>query len=479
MKHIHYYCFQPIHLSYDVFSLLNKENYIPQKDDWLLISNSNSDENIGDCLNNIKCNKPWFSRLRKIEKHDLYLHQLNPEIFNEKIKKINISNIDTFTLCTEETTFGIFYDYSYKLFFIIMNVAVAVNDNINYLSLLGLHDKIRNELVVDTPNKNLEVSEWAKSIREYSISLIAKSIPHKLKNNDVLISDNTGYVVSMFDEFLFNDNIDICQYKNSFLQTNHKIDMVNEQKYKYSKLSILNSTCPDTQSLSEKESYGKCNSIVFFGWRFSTVFGIKKSQFYDLIPIFINLQNIYFIVNLHYKPIIGNLFKTIRYSDDYVLLSENLEEFDKLVVSYENLIFEKKIFFSEYKPHQQEIFNLMEEYWNLDYDYSTVQNTISICQTSLKRKLEVKTNNIQQKQNDILFILTIVQIFSVVSIFGDYFNLFSMDVVKEHEKVRLLSTTYIIYFLGFGSVLLVYIGYSERIWFKIKHILRNIFPKKT
>lgn len=343
-----------------------------------------------------------------------------------------------------------------------------------------MYSHIRNQLVVDSVNGNTDVSEWAKNIRSFAIKEISDEFKNIKNNGRIEIVENSGYICSFYSEFDKLNIKELNTFKEDFLHSNHNIDLVDEKKYQYASLSINKGGCKGLLSngsdVSSEELFSECKSIVFLGWRFTTLYGIKEDKDFKLIPLLINIQNIYFQIDNFYKPYLSELYEEVRYSNDYVSLSENLKLFDKLVVSFQNLVYEKERFVSELKPFQFEVFSAIEGYWSLTSDYKNIEKTLNICQTSLERKLNIKNNKIQQKQSDILFVLAIIQIFSIISILGDYFSLFSMnDIDEDNKNLYTISKEYILYALATSSIALIFFAYIEKLWYSITKVIRSIF----
>ena len=149
-------------------------------------------------------------------------------------------------------------------------------------------------------------------------------------------------------------------------------------------------------------------------------------------------------------------------------LNKKMKLYDKLVVSIENLIFEKYKFVSKLKPYQVEIFELLEKYWGLDKDYDTLKQTMEICQTSLNRKMNIERNQIQEKQSNILFFLAVLQIFSLISVSVDFFNLPELKTATELKIYHNFFKENILNILIILSSILIIFAYYKPFRFKVK-----------
>lgn len=463
--YIKYFCFQPVKLSNTIFQSLNQKKFTPSAVNWFDISALDDDENTITDFTQMD----WLRELKIMHRTGLYVFKSDYSEFNSALIDINtMASFDDDLAIDNSSGSVLLYDSNYKVFYIVYSLILKTNKTLNPKRLSGLHDTIRNQLVIDDANGNFDISDWASSIRSKSLESIRQEFKGSSSDQDFTILNNSGYLCSLFPDFdQLNFDTEMVDFKNKFLNCNHNIDLVDEKKQHYSQLSI-NNTVADGNS-----SYENSKSIIFFGWRSTTLFGLHEDRDIKLIPLLINVQNIYIQIDCFYKPFLSSIYEEVQYSNDYVSLSEKLEYFDRLLISFQNLIYSKERFLSELKPFQAEVFSEVESYWGMSKTYSTIDNTLNICQTSLERKLDIKNNRIQQKQNDILFVLAIIQIFSIVGIVGDYFSLFSLDVSSLHDDELALSKQYIIYSLTILSVGLIAFAYMEKVWYSTKKIIRR------
>ncbi|WP_419770583.1 MAG: hypothetical protein ACNI3C_01975 [Candidatus Marinarcus sp.] len=450
---INFFCFQPILFNEQTFFYLQSNNFIPNKN-WEKVDNNYKNSHCCGIVDYLKF----------IERHDLYLLNDFNNTQNYEFKFLN--GLDFLHLNQEETTHAVFYDKDYKIFFIVFKISIELNSKFHTDNLIGLYQNIRNELVVDSINGNTTISKWAENIREYAIKSI-NEIFNDTKSCNII--ENSGYIFSSYSNFDFTHIENIQSYKDDFLTTNHHIDLIDEKKESFENFSFLKSKS------TEMFNYANSPYIFFLGWRFATIYGIKNSDDLKLIPIFLNLQNIYFQIDNFYKPYLSKLYEEIRFNNDYNSLNDKVEIFDKLEVAFQNLIFEKSKFISELKPFQSEIFEEMENYWGMQKDYDNIEKTLQICQTSLDRKLSIERNTIQEKQSNILFFLAIIQIFSVISISVDFFSLLGLKANGEHKSYLLFLENNLLLMLTATSFLLIFIAYYKQTYYRVK----KLFKKST
>ena len=457
---IKFFGFQPISFTEETFIKVHTQK-LKLPNNWFL-SDKNCTLKDTDIISNII----------NMERHEVYYLDIDYDSIKQDFKYI--SNINHLQINSKETEFKIFYDLSYSIFFIIYKITLDIQELFKNEDLFGLYNQIRNELVIDPiKDSNLTISPWANDIRNIALANIEKI----LNTNCCMIKENSCYIFSSYEDFKLYKNH--SAYKKRFIQENHTIDQIDDMNSKFANLSyvklhsdknnisldLLDEENLDAPNLNK---YYKSDIIFFLGWRFSTIYGIKNFEYDKFLSIFLNIQNIYIQINGIYKLYLSKLYDDVRFETDYNSLSKKMKLYDKLVVSIENLIFEKYKFVSKLKPYQVEIFELLEKYWGLDKDYDTLKQTMEICQTSLNRKMNIERNQIQEKQSNILFFLAVLQIFSLISVSVDFFNLPELKTATELKIYHNFFKENILNILIILSSILIIFAYYKPFRFKVK-----------
>jgi len=471
-----FYCLQPIKLDESIFSEIQINRFLPNSENWFDLS-----KGVSSRLEQYDFPKDLLCELQALKRHKMLIHLSDFKKYNNSLSEITIFNDDeSQSIDTENSGCILFYDCDYEVFFLVFCLSTHIGKNTKIDRLKGLYPLIRNELVIDTINGNSTISNWASFNRNDAIEIISKEFQTDSKSGKVEIRENSGYICSLFPEF---DSIemDLKKDKEEFLLDNHNIDLVDEKKYQHAQLSINNNgerQAGDTDIEPKgKYAFDHNKTIVFLGWRYATIYGIKDGRDTKILPLLINIQNIYFQINGFYKPFLSDFYQNIRYNDDYVELSENLAYFDKLVVAFQNLEYEKINFLSGLKPYQFEVFKEMERYWGLTEDYGNINQVLNTYQKTVERKLNIRSSRIQQKQSDILFVLAIIQVFSLTGIISGYFDFFKLEVITEHVGIYSTFKDHIFYSLSGLSTLLIVFAYHEKIWFGLKKQYTSFFKK--
>lgn len=464
-----FFCLQPIKITDSSFLELINRRYKPRPDRWFDINENRSHPELN------KLPSRWAGALLHGAKHNQCIYDTDYHQFNTHLSILIEEEIfdDQLQVNINDSGFIFFYDNDYKIFNILICLSFDVRSDIALNKLTCMYKTVRDLLVIDIANGNDEICRWASDIRSFCEETLTQELP----KSEPEIVQNTGYICSIFSDFnniISADSDDsFDSYQSEFLQSNHSIDLISEKKSTYENLAIHvdskrgNQYPTDTNETTLRDS----RSILFLGWRFSTIYGLDEETSYKLLPIFIKLQNLYFQVATFYKPYISKLYDHVMYDDDYVALSESLGLFDKLILSFRNLVLEQQKFLSTLKPYQAELYSAIESYWGLQRDYGNINSTLSLCQSSLQRKLDIKNNQVQQKQSDILFVLATIQIFSIIGILSDYLSLKQINSLSPHFE---FSKSDVVLYLVFLSVFLIIYAYTEKVWFTVKRLSKSL-----
>lgn len=441
-----------------------------------MLSNScdESDDSLRQSLerNGIDCE--WVEALQRVRHYDIWIN-LNPmTAFNKELLALCDTNnefkyLKRFSIDLEKSGYLLCFDAGNKIFFIIYKLVLHAEKGNNILDYTfkkqmgSLYKNVRDLLVIDPVNGNHEVAEWTKQIRDFCLVHVYQTYETiiRLKKSNLQIKNNSGYLVAFLNGDFGMDGNQPELNKESFVANNHDIDLVQEERDNFQNLGIISNQ--ETQDL-------------FLGWRHSTVRGLDQDKANSLLPLMIHLQCHYFVCHAFYKAYLEKLFSDIRYeSKRKKKLEYYLNLFDQLVISFQNLYYLRERFLNDIKPIYREVYDKMESYWTLDKDYISIEKTISICKESVDRKMQITDSVIQNRQSNILFFLAIVQIFSFIGIFSDYFNFYKMDVIQAHLEEYSILKKYLMSFLFLSASLALIVTYSAKIKTNIIHLFRVIY----
>lgn len=452
MRILDFYCLQPIFINNSVKKTLDNREFEPKGEFWNHVTDTEK-----------KVSTHYIENSMGQGHHCLEISSENiseENLFKEKLSASLVKIDSSFTL--NHATATLIYNRNFKCFYLIVLLRINMDDSIFTDEKIAVYEYIR-DLLVEDDVQGKTISPWVKFIKEKTLHSVKLCFPKKAHTVSVL--PNTGYVIAHSEQKITSLSKSIL---NKFIFRNHSIDLIDEMSGSFSNLSICK------HSNYEKKTDEINNTVIFLGWRFSTVIGLNSDVFNKLFEVLEKVQLIYFEMENIYKPQLHELYTLVRRNDDRLLLQKHLEKYDSLNISFQDLMLEKHAFESTIKPYQKEVFDLMEYYWQMKNDYLKLDKTFQICQNSLDRKLSLKNNKIQQKQSDILFILVSIQIFSVLSLFLDYSTLYQLPDDKNSVLLIFSSTKdLLVALLSFSTGLLLF-AYYEKIASSVKTFLTKI-----
>jgi hypothetical protein len=327
---ITFFCFQPIQLSHQLYTDILTHQLDPLNPDWVRLTSSYT----SDCQHTSSelDVDGWVNTLKKITHYELYYlpeyevalsHKKDELLEKLQSSKGELNCLPGFSLVKAQCHQMLCFDESTKLFFIINCFAIKqanTSAKLDVDSLKSLYSSIRGLFVLDPANNVFDISDWAISAREEAVRLVSKQLSAQARYSiglGIQIPDNTGYILTVFPDFTSkNLNQPLVEFNTEFALSNHSIDVVGEQRHECDRLAM---------------SLNGSDTFIFFGWRHSTVFGVSASQSLSLLPSFINLQSVYFVVHYYFIERVNELFDEIRYETSSVRLNDLLEKFDHLV----------------------------------------------------------------------------------------------------------------------------------------------------
>ncbi len=347
----------------------------------------------------------------------------------------------------------LFYSERLETFMALTEITVKVDD------LRALPDKLyqplRTLMVAASPLQYDKVSTWIQANNQQC----CETIKTLSKKSTARVLPSTGYIV-FFSESQIKLTTDADKHR--FVVNNHTIDNIEE----------LSRTFMQPNQVAEHLPVAAPSQLIVFGWQHGTVLSVTDTQASRILLVLFEIQIIYFLVENHFRPLRAEKYKIAKLNNDTLKLEALYRELDTLQFQFNTLEIEKDVFTSNLKPDQSDYLIKIERYWALNKEYLSIRNTLRLCQESLERKLSLNTNRVQKKQSDILFVLAIIQIFSIVSITLDYHQLSPFELSTGLPGGGTVSKLTILKGLGLLSVALIIYAYAER---AINHTRRAVY----
>ncbi|MBI9052810.1 MAG: hypothetical protein JEY96_03275 [Bacteroidales bacterium] len=439
-KSIQFFCLQPININKIYFEkLLNKP--IELDNDWVPYSKFKQEQNDN--------NSSDFVKLFDILKHsfrnqDMWIHSISPETFHSDLS--NIPEPVCFSHSKQNSGFFLICDRNNKMFMLVSCLDYHQNQSINDKHLHGIsesYQKIRNYFNVDPQQKNYTVGTWVDQINNWASSVVNKVLPW-LKTDDINIIPNTGYIIVNWNKTEFTCSFD--NLKKHILQNNHNED-----------------TAMITMDNLDKEEH----SFAFYGWRYTTLFNLNNNNISYSLSILCMHQMLYFIFHFVYQEITTIAYEDIRHRNN-VKLEKQLNLFDTIITSFKSHQYYLLRYVSNLNKWQFEIYENIYQYWNLENDIRNYEEILSIMKETLNRRLSMQESKEEKTQSNVLFILAIIGIFSLISIFYDFATWCDSkvpEIFKDSisESSYNASKQYILPVLIGISLMLIVIAYKNKI----------------
>ena len=150
---------------------------------------------------------------------------------------------------------------------------------------------------------------------------------------------------------------------------------------------------------------------------------------------------------------IHRLYDQIFYQDRIDLNTQILRS-ERLSLLIHKLRHTRRIFLSNLKPDQQQIYSNLWQYWDMEENLSTFEKDLDRCRLSLEQKMDILQSHADSRQNNLLFVIAIVQLLALLGVANDYFDL--NDRIGDISTIALLS-------LSFITLVILIVGYLDRI----------------
>ncbi len=340
---------------------------------------------------------------------------------------------------------NLIYDARYGMFLMDFYLAITVTkvpEGSDATPSLNLQANIRKMLVLD-PRVDSTPCEWALQIQRQCLSKVQDELTGRIAAEHIEIPASMGYIIS---EFPASSDLLPSDIRKEVIANFHRGDRLAEQRLKIKKLPI---------SATDRE--------VFLGWQSSTIWGVPAEDCRQLLPVFLTIQIVYSMYSTTFMRQTEELFEEIFYYDEERFRHLQART-DRMLILMDKTVHDKNVFSSKLRPIQLSAFQVLWDYW-------AMQEMIDACEHSLnssKRSLEMNINIIHEKmgerQNNLLFVLAIIQIVAMLGIINDYIAL--------NDRYALLSAV-ILSVLILITIVVFFFSYYERIVSIIKDFLGN------
>lgn len=332
------------------------------------------------------------------------------------------------------------YDARYGMFLMDISLSIELGawpEDADPAPILALRKGLRALLVAD-PRTLTAPCAWAMSLQEQSLDIVRAEMKSVIDPEMITVPPSMGYIVSTFPEA---ESVLPAALREQVLAHFHSGDLLAEQLPRMQKLPIA-----------------KPGRAVFLGWQSSTLWGVPRERCQELLPVFLTIQQIYTLYSVYFLAQTEDLFEEIFYynEDRFRHLQTRT---DRMLILVDKTIHDKDVFESKLRPIQQSVFAGLWQYWGMKKMLDACEHSLHSSKRSLEMNINIIHEKMGERQNNLLFVLAIIQIVAMMGIVNDYLAL--------NDRFSILSF-FILGGLLVATTVVFIFSYYERIlsWFR-------------
>lgn len=420
-------CVQPIRINSDVYTKVIDD---PNFQENIKKSHSEQKFNI-NWLDNFTDQYRKFRSFKSIKlpegmpKIDLLLEDFS----NERFKIGGHLNIGDF-FEPKLSNVALLYEQRLINFSIIYELVFSVPEE-TLLKLLSfsklnsekkdLYNSLRSMLVKEY--KTSELSTWGLKVSNKMVThvteLISNQLNFKLPLNGssvAMIGRNTGNITFYFETDSNNDKL-----KSAILECNAGAESIKRE----------------ISPIIDNDTVCYC----FFG-RFHTIISKDNAYYFRYFPIQFHMQFMWFITGFYLEKL-ESLNDDINSKSTRMFLKNKLEEIDSYINKIQFLIMHNEKFKLSIEADHDLVLSKIEKIWNIDKSLENSAKYVSIFKEYLSQKHSRQQEIATKKQNIILFIISLIQVIALLSVWADYLNITSKQtVLNSGPMLKLFNGSY-------------------------------------
>ncbi|MCL2529443.1 MAG: hypothetical protein FWE41_03830 [Coriobacteriia bacterium] len=314
-----------------------------------------------------------------------------------------------------------------------------------------LYNRIRNLMV--RSESNPKINEWIArfenraldTLHKISVSLTNDS----LAREDFCVVDNTGNITNITDCSNLNDS-EYQQCKAVLLKINRSAERLRHP-----------------QEPIELEE----GSIYSFNGRFHTILIKRPDERYRYVPIQFQMQRMWFYLRSLFSFLTNLNDQFFLFTDASVKNLDYINLVEAVTNRVQNIRVMNEQFKSDIETDRVSIYDQIEKNWNIENLLAEMLRYVDSQKDALQRlylKLNEKSND---RQSRILFIISIIQIAALLSVWGSYIELLNEAKLSETSALiqlfgsidnLLLFNTILPIFLILGIALMLYLAFFKK-----------------
>ncbi|WP_153913184.1 hypothetical protein [Shewanella sp. TC10] len=305
----------------------------------------------------------------------------------------------------DNTTYELVFDQRFFNFVLVVELHFDIPD-VQLETLLStelieggvdFYNTLRNLLVKEHDDSPL--SEWGNAVR-LAVCKRIQAISHiSLRSSTrplAYIGNNSGNITFFVDESPQNKAV-----KQQFLSCNAIAERVKGN----------NTTIIDND----------CVHYAFFS-RFHTIITKDIGRYYRFAPIQHHIQATWYYVSF-YSRVLDKLNSHILANDSKKTLNSKRNVIDEYINKIELLRMNNENFKLAIESDNEDVYQKIESKWNVESSLEHAKTYVSFFKDYLERAYARKAEQANKRQNQILFIISCIQILGLISIWSDYLGL--------------------------------------------------------
>jgi hypothetical protein len=266
---------------------------------------------------------------------------------------------------------------------------------------LALQAQLRELLVFDV-RVETKPCAWALSLQEQGLSVVRAELGKLIDPAMIEVPPSMGYIISAFPNAadVLPDSI-----RAQVVEHFHSGDRLADRVPQMAQLPLA-----------------VHNGEVFLGWQSSTLWGIPEDTCDELYPVFLTIQLIYTLYSAYFLAQTEDLFEEIFYYDEERFRHLQVRT-DRMLILVDKTVHDKDVFESKLRPGPQAVFESLWDYWGMKRMLNACEHSLNSSKRSLEMNINIIHEKMGERQNNLLFILAIIQIVAMMGVINDYLAL--------------------------------------------------------
>ncbi|MFI3254158.1 MAG: hypothetical protein R3Y63_07435 [Eubacteriales bacterium] len=303
---------------------------------------------------------------------------------------------------------------------------------------VDFYNCVRNAIVDTGENQNRQFIEHSQNASYKTIKEVVHSV-YQLQIPDLITRINSGNITVVTVHDGSQEMVE-----ESLLETNKLAERI---EYFNDLIHLNDCTCS-------------------FNGRFQTIITQKRDKQFHFLPITYQAQFVWSYLDTM-EELIENLnverqgYKQFTLTENHKgLISSMVEKIQ--ILSYQNEIFKKSI-----ENEYDLVYKKFEFSWQLETTMLAKKEFIAHLNDYLSRVQMEESEELAEKQNKILYIISLLQVLAFISIWGDFLSLISdyggpaIDMEEISHTIGLVNTTLPLVLIGVSCLLLV-VGFKSK-----------------